>query len=438
VVRPAVRQQLPLKDVESLLPPEFSLQGRRCPSVEFVCPGDEPLLDDEIPQTVVEQASGSSERRQGSEEIVEEMVLRSVLPSIHEADEVPEDGPVAVQQLELDEAPTRGTVAEHTRSPPLGTEPIMSPGAELQEDDEWPQLSAGMRAIQGRWQRRRNANVLHVIDGQSITGPRGMIAQISELGPDQYGLHLDGTLHRGRLRGAHMLWDDGDVWIHEESVRIFNGIWAHEFHHSEREFITGDLIHGMKAGLPPMEIDFRTKSAIRIWSSEVSHVGTLLSNDRISWSDGDIWVRLSPEEIYDGQWRARDSRKIFVVNGSVVDGPLGRYTITLMNRAILVVDFGGRLSRGWATAACILWEDGDIWELCSGSEEVAEMVSLDANDQAAWIAEVRNVTKDWEASLGARGDTPGCSTTRSREAAVDRHVSEHSTAASPLSGGEVC
>mmetsp|Transcript_87665 Transcript_87665/g.247384 ORF Transcript_87665/g.247384 Transcript_87665/m.247384 type:complete len:498 (-) Transcript_87665:28-1521(-) len=268
-----------------------------------------------------------------------------------------------------------------------------SPDATQQPDE------ARLRCIQGTWVNRASSDWVHTVEGGCVRGPDGSSAPIEPCGSGAFCLHLEGTEHRAQLRGAHLLWDDGDVWIFQDSLTAFDGLWTHKQNSAFREFIKGDTILGLDGTV--VEVCQRTTSSISISMGVSTHHAELNAFGQLAWDDGDVWIKASLREASEGRWKSLgvDGHTFLIAEDSIY-GPDGS-TIPIIDRVpdALFIQFLGARRRGGFNGSQIRWENGDIWARVEERADAKDEVELEPSDQALWIAQVRRVSHDREEEM---------------------------------------
>ncbi|CAK0824960.1 unnamed protein product, partial [Prorocentrum cordatum] len=105
---------------------------------------------------------------------------------------------------------------------------------------------------------------------------------------DAFYLHMDGEVHRARLEGDLLVWDDGDIWARGRAEEDFEGRWALQNVPGIVHVIKDGQIHGPDG----YKIDFavRGRDRLCIELQGAVHVAELLG-EQLVWDDGDTWVR---------------------------------------------------------------------------------------------------------------------------------------------------
>lgn len=293
-------------------------------------------------------------------------------------------------------------VQERSAAVAAVAEGVGEPAVEEAKEPEEPPAKRKWRRrvaeLQGAWHLRADTTVVHVIEGEEIRGPEGLLVKL------QLDLDCDGSFtvdHQGQLihakvEGALVVWDDGDVWIHEESLKAFNGLWTHQYDPDLREFILGDTIHGPDGTQIQMTSRSRTSMSI-VLNGQAHHAE--LKDDQLRWDDGDVWIRVPLDEAMDGRWRRSSGARHHIIVGHHIYNPDGSQRRILELHADHLVAEAADSSRPPITATFfgdrIDWGSGNVWY----RDEAADGGDFEASDQAVWIAEVRRLSNDREHTL---------------------------------------
>lgn len=257
--------------------------------------------------------------------------------------------------------------------------------------------AAALGELQGEWVRRGRADWVHTVVGTDVMGPDGSCAPCCALGGGIFSMTVEGVQHKGRLQGARLLWDDGDVWISKASSVAFDGLWFHQRTPMAHEFIKGDALYGLDGTVA--EVIKRTTTSITISIGAYVHHAELRPSGELVWDDGDIWIKPSISEVFDGRWRGGPNRRHnFIIAEDCIYGPDGVAT-PIVDRASdgIVVVWLAKRHRGDFNGREIHWDNGDVWARVDGHE--GGDGELDPSEQALWIAQVRRVSHDREEEI---------------------------------------
>mmetsp|Transcript_109191 Transcript_109191/g.348548 ORF Transcript_109191/g.348548 Transcript_109191/m.348548 type:complete len:550 (+) Transcript_109191:75-1724(+) len=394
------QQQLPLafdwapQPPLPLSPPPRSEPPHPAPSTPLAGAGDRAAAADVAAAAALRDEEQGSERQKEATCGTQPGVARAqTTPALTQALAVAQGRPTPQPEGQGEGVLWREAAAVDRKVDEAALGRAASPDATQQPDE------ARLRCIQGTWVNRACSDWVHTVEGGCVRGPDGSSAPIEPCGSGAFCLHLEGVEHRAQLRGAHLLWDDGDVWIFQDSLTAFDGLWTHKQNSAFREFIKGDTILGLDGTV--VEVCQRTTSSISISMGVSTHHAELNAFGQLAWDDGDVWIKASLREASEGRWKSLggDGHTFLIAEDSIY-GPDGS-TIPIVDRVpdALFILFLGARRRGGFNGSQIRWENGDVWARVEERADAKDEVELEASDQALWIAQVRRVSNDREEEM---------------------------------------
>mmetsp|Transcript_56042 Transcript_56042/g.181731 ORF Transcript_56042/g.181731 Transcript_56042/m.181731 type:complete len:1023 (-) Transcript_56042:107-3175(-) len=195
--------------------------------------------------------------------------------------------------------------------------PRLPPVPEVVEKFSGQKPIAGV--FDGRWMHKSEQCGwgIEVVKGDRIRVAAGKMAKMRFLPGMRFSVKIHGARHVAQCRDGELCWDDGTVWTraphHEHKVTLLTGQWAHSSGGTVCIQQDGDslTIHNSRLGARCVLLSEFDQGGSLI--SYFGHKGKL-EDDRICWSNGTCWTKVSCSVAVLAEDRPADSPNVELTN----------------------------------------------------------------------------------------------------------------------------